>query len=113
MEKFSGNVSQLCSTGKLNPLADYLGMTNLGGAIKAALMAARLLDSKKYAQAAVEAARLLGEISPDNRRIVFKFRCVLIFRKIRRQLFYVELIFLRNNKLHSAFKNNISACFSR
>lgn len=66
MEKFSGNVSQLCSTGKLNPLADYLGMTNLGGAIKAALMAARLLDSKKYAQAAVEAARLLGEISPDK-----------------------------------------------
>ena len=41
MEKFSGHVSQLCSTGNINPLADYLGMTNLGGAIKAALTAAR------------------------------------------------------------------------
>ncbi len=70
MEKFSGHVSQLCSTGNINPLADYLGITNLGGAIKATLIAARALDSKKYAQTAVGATRLLGEISPDKISLV-------------------------------------------
>lgn len=66
MEKFSCHVSQLCSTGNLNQFADYLGMTNLGGAIKAALMAARLLESKKYAKNAVEAVRLFSEISVEK-----------------------------------------------
>lgn len=70
MDKFSYLVSQLSSTGELDPLADHLGITNFGGAIKAALMAARALDSKKYIRCAVEAARLLSGISADRFTLV-------------------------------------------
>ena len=70
LDKVSESVSQLRSAGDISPVANALGMTNIGGAIKASLMAARALGSKKHLQSAVETVQLLSGISPDKFTLV-------------------------------------------
>lgn len=65
-DKFSGLVTRFCSAANQNYLTDYLGLTSMGGTIKAALMAAKVLDSKKLVQSAVEAVGFLSGISAEK-----------------------------------------------
>lgn len=66
LDKFSGLVTRTCSKGNPNSLTEFLGITSMGGTIKAALMAARTLDSKKDIRSVIEAVGFLGGITAEK-----------------------------------------------
>lgn len=70
LDKVSEAVSHFRSSGDLNSLADALGTLSIGGTIKASLMVARVLGSKKHIQCAVETVQLLSSIAPDKFTLV-------------------------------------------
>ena len=70
LDKVSDSLSQLRSMGDINPVANALGTTNIGGTIKASLMSARALGSKKHLQSAVETVQILSGIAPDKFTLV-------------------------------------------
>lgn len=70
LDKVSEAVSHFRSPGDLISLADALGTLSIGGTIKALLMAARALGSKKHIQCAVESVQLLSSIAPDKFTLV-------------------------------------------
>ena len=70
LDKLSDTVSRLGSLDNINGISELLGATGIGGTVKAALMAARALDSKKHIKLAVEAVRIFSRIPTQKFTLV-------------------------------------------
>ena len=66
LDKISKRVPKFQLTESISTLTNMLGITSIGGTIKAVMMAARAIDSKKYIQCAVDMVRQLSSAKIEN-----------------------------------------------